>query len=40
MAQESTPGFQDAELLLRLYELRREEVMRQSRDAISLETSP
>jgi len=29
------PGFHDAELILRLYEMRREEVMRKSRDAIS-----
>ncbi len=35
MATDHTPGFQDAELILRLYEMRREEVMRRSRDAIS-----
>lgn len=29
------PGYKDAELMLRLYELRREPVMRQSRDAIT-----
>ena len=35
MPRDSAPGFQDAELVLRLYELRRDEVMRRSRDAIS-----
>ena len=30
-----TPGFHDADLLLKLYDLRREPVMRASRDAIS-----
>ena len=29
------PGYQDADLVLRLYEMRREDVMRRSRDAIS-----
>jgi hypothetical protein len=31
----ATPGFHDAELVLRLYELRREPVMRASRDTIA-----
>ncbi len=31
----NTPSIQEADLILRLYEIRREEVMRKSRDAIS-----
>lgn len=35
MSGPTAPDFHDAELVLRLYEIRREEVMRRSRDAIS-----
>jgi hypothetical protein len=35
MSTASTPDFHDAELVLRLYEMRREAVMRKSRDTIS-----
>ena len=37
---EQRPDFQDAELVLRLYELRREPVMRQSRDALNAKFWP
>lgn len=36
----NTPTFHDAELVLRVYELRRETVMRQSRDAINQKFLP
>ena len=35
MSQDRNPGFEDANLILKLYEMRREDVMRKSRDAIS-----
>ncbi len=35
MSPDRNPGFDDANLVLRLYEMRREDVMRKSRDAIS-----
>jgi hypothetical protein len=35
MPSDTAPDFRDAELVLRLYELRREAVMRKSRDTIS-----
>ena len=37
---EQRPDFQDAELVLRIYELRREPVLRQSRDALNAKFWP
>ncbi|MCB9897371.1 MAG: hypothetical protein H6825_05155 [Planctomycetes bacterium] len=40
MSDARTPGYHDADLVLRFYEMRREEVMRKSRDTISFRFWP